>query len=492
LPRQRPGISTSFLTFDLPAIAICPEVPPFFREQEISKRMTLASSSYDVSKFSTHLASEIRRLDAQVDLFWPHEKPLLERFGLRDGMAILDCGCGPGRLLERIGTEFKGMSLNGLEIDPILVDACRKRFEALGNAEVRVEQAAAEAPGMSEESFDFITMRLVLEHLPDPVGTLKTLAKLLKPGGRIAIISNDFSFHLRTWPDVAELDDLYDAYCASRRNDGGDPCIGRRLPVLLRQAGLRVKGFEIEVSHSQLVGDEAFFQAEGVGIPAQLVESGYLDQQVFEKMIRAWKEMLRNPDHCIMRPLFVAVAERSPETDQVDAEHQAGAGQRLDAGQPSAARHASVGPKAVGSSSLVDDSSPATDFEKKLTDLWKEAMNLSQVGIRSNFFDLGGDSLMLEQLQVEIEDQFNVHVPMAVLFQYPTIEQLAAYLADKADASLASSGSTSPQTTSADSAAAADGSETEASKDKLDIDAQRRRQALSNKRARRPNRDNRT
>ena len=55
-------------------------------------------------------------------------------------------------------------------------------------------------------------------------------------------------------------------------------------------------------------------------------------------------------------------------------------------------------------------------------------MKVSRVGVQSNFFDLGGDSLMLEQLQSDVTDRFGIQVPMAVLFQYPTIEQLAVHL----------------------------------------------------------------
>jgi hypothetical protein len=54
--------------------------------------MTSTTGSYHVAEFAANLPAEIRRLDAQVDLFWRTEKPLLMRFGLSDAMAVLDCG----------------------------------------------------------------------------------------------------------------------------------------------------------------------------------------------------------------------------------------------------------------------------------------------------------------------------------------------------------------------------------------------------------------
>jgi len=377
------------------------------------------TGSYHVSEFAANLPAEIRRLDAQVDLFWQTEKPLLLRHGLTHGMAVLDCGCGPGRLLELFATEFQGLSLTGLEIDPILVDACRQRF-ASADQQVTIRQGSVEQPGLDPSSFDFIVMRLVLEHVPDPVAALKSVASLLKPGGRLAIIANDFEFHLRTSPHVAELDLLYEAYCTSRRQDGGDPCIGRRLPVLLTQVGLVVEGYEMEVSHSKLVGDHAFFQAEGVGIPAQLVESGFLEQQVFENMIRSWKQMLKDPDHSIIRPLFVGVA-RLPSDAEDDSSIP----------DPKAANNQDAVVHHAADREDPNHVEPCSDTEKKLAELWSSAMKVSQVGVRSNFFDLGGDSLMLEQLQSDVVDHFHIQVPMAVLFQYPTIQQLAIHLDQK-------------------------------------------------------------
>ena len=250
--------------------------------------MTLRGS-YNASDFAATLQSEVRRLDAQVDLFWKTERELLLRNGLRDGMHLLDCGCGPGRLLERLKAEMPALKCTGLESDPALVELARKKLEARG---CRIVLGSADTPGLDAESFDFIAVRLVLEHVPDPAEALRSLRTLLKPRGRICIISNDFEYHLRTWPPVPQLDTLYEAYCASRRKDGGDPCIARRLPLLLKQTGFEVVGFEMEASHNQMLGDGAFFKAEGVGIPAQLVKSGFLDQAVFEEMTRSWKAMV--------------------------------------------------------------------------------------------------------------------------------------------------------------------------------------------------------
>ncbi|MDH3512013.1 MAG: methyltransferase domain-containing protein [Gammaproteobacteria bacterium] len=369
--------------------------------------------SYHVSSFSANTKAEIRRLDAQVDLFWPTESALIARYGLEDGMDYLDCGCGPGRLMELLKGSFPALKCTGLEMDPILVEAATQMLSGLGLSNCNVVQGTAENPNLPEKSFDFITMRLVLEHVPDPVTALQSLRRLLRPGGRLLIISNDFENHTRTWPPVPELDALYDAYRAHRSEDQGDPCIGRRVPRLLATAGFAVIAQEIEVAHNVIAGDEAFFRAEGVGIPAQLVSDGFLEQSVFESMIRSWKEMLTDPDHCITRQLCVAVGEA-----------------QSDEAIKAAAAKAAAAP--VAKRQQVDDSEfvpPGSELEKKLGAMWCQAMNLDRVSIRSNFFDLGGNSLLLEQLHAKLQADLGYDEPITTLFQYPTIEMLAEYLA---------------------------------------------------------------
>jgi thioesterase domain-containing protein len=52
-------------------------------------------------------------------------------------------------------------------------------------------------------------------------------------------------------------------------------------------------------------------------------------------------------------------------------------------------------------------------------------LQLKSIGIRDNFFDLGGHSLLAARLFAQIENRFGKHLPLATLFQSPTIEQLA-------------------------------------------------------------------
>jgi len=69
---------------------------------------------------------------------------------------------------------------------------------------------------------------------------------------------------------------------------------------------------------------------------------------------------------------------------------------------------------------------PTTSTEKALAEIWEEILSVEQVGIHDNFFDLGGDSLISIRVFSRIADQFEVNLPLSVLFTETTIEQLAA------------------------------------------------------------------
>ena len=71
---------------------------------------------------------------------------------------------------------------------------------------------------------------------------------------------------------------------------------------------------------------------------------------------------------------------------------------------------------------------PRTDMEKRIAKLWRELLRVQTVGLHDNFFDLGGNSLLVVQEQVRLRDDVGVNVPVVRLFQYPTVASLADFL----------------------------------------------------------------
>jgi acyl carrier protein len=71
---------------------------------------------------------------------------------------------------------------------------------------------------------------------------------------------------------------------------------------------------------------------------------------------------------------------------------------------------------------------PQTDAEKRIVAIWKEVLNLERVGIHDNFFDLGGNSLSMSQVNGRLQEEFGSNISMTEMFQYSTISSLAEYL----------------------------------------------------------------
>nr|AXN93575.1 PuwA [Cylindrospermum moravicum CCALA 993]AXN93584.1 PuwA [Cylindrospermum alatosporum CCALA 994] len=82
---------------------------------------------------------------------------------------------------------------------------------------------------------------------------------------------------------------------------------------------------------------------------------------------------------------------------------------------------------------------PRDPLELQLAQIWSEVLAVDWVGIRDNFFEIGGHSLLAIRLMAQIQQQFGKQLPLATLFQSPTIEELANLLRQSTDTTIWSS-----------------------------------------------------
>jgi amino acid adenylation domain-containing protein len=71
---------------------------------------------------------------------------------------------------------------------------------------------------------------------------------------------------------------------------------------------------------------------------------------------------------------------------------------------------------------------PRDDVERRLLRIWERVLGVSPISVESNYFDLGGHSLLAPRLFGQIEKAFGRKLPLATIFQAPTVEKLAAIL----------------------------------------------------------------
>ena len=69
---------------------------------------------------------------------------------------------------------------------------------------------------------------------------------------------------------------------------------------------------------------------------------------------------------------------------------------------------------------------PRDDTERRLQAIWEEILDVRPIGVRHEFFALGGHSLSAARVLFKIKREFSSDIPLAAMFQAPTIEGLAA------------------------------------------------------------------
>jgi amino acid adenylation domain-containing protein len=82
---------------------------------------------------------------------------------------------------------------------------------------------------------------------------------------------------------------------------------------------------------------------------------------------------------------------------------------------------ASVEPAALGRR-------PTCDAEVRIAAIWRDVLGLGQVPVDRDFFSLGGSSVLAARVAMQLREQTGMDVPLRLLFEAPTVEQLAARL----------------------------------------------------------------
>lgn len=89
-------------------------------------------------------------------------------------------------------------------------------------------------------------------------------------------------------------------------------------------------------------------------------------------------------------------------------------------------RRALPAPRAAAGQGTDDRVAPRTDLERRIASAWAAALGFDGFGIHDNFFALGGHSLMATRIAARLAEDLGADIPLAILFDKPTIAELAA------------------------------------------------------------------
>jgi ubiquinone/menaquinone biosynthesis C-methylase UbiE len=122
------------------------------------------------------------------EMFAPVTQALIEAARIARGGAVLDLATGPGEPALAIA-EFVGNAGKVLGIDPVLemVEASRREASRRGISNAAFVVAQAEALPAQTGSFDAAVSRFGVMFFPAPVGAIREMLRVLKPGGNLAL-----------------------------------------------------------------------------------------------------------------------------------------------------------------------------------------------------------------------------------------------------------------------------------------------------------------
>ncbi|QOV39075.1 methyltransferase domain-containing protein [Streptomyces ferrugineus] len=178
------------------------------------------------------------RFEAFATLFDPTTFRHIEGFGIGSGWRCWEVGAGGPSVVSWMAKKV-GPTGQVVATD---IDTSQLTSAARPPVEVRVHDVSADEP--PGEGFDLVHARLVLVHVPDRERALRSMIESLRPGGRLLIEDADPALQPLICPDEHGPEQqlanrLRHGFRKLLADRGADLSYGRRLPRLLREAGLR-------------------------------------------------------------------------------------------------------------------------------------------------------------------------------------------------------------------------------------------------------------
>ena len=154
------------------------------------------------------------------------------------GCSVLDVGSGAGEFLIELTTTVENVRAIGIDTSRTMVETATARAQAAGAA-VQFVFGDAEHLDFPDASFDRVNCSRVLVHLEQPRASVKEMARVLAPGGRLYLFEPDFDALMIDSDDLATATAVRSALTAGLRN----PDIGRRIRRFALDAGLELVDF---------------------------------------------------------------------------------------------------------------------------------------------------------------------------------------------------------------------------------------------------------
>ena len=257
---------------------------------------------------------ELQRLGAQHQVWQGHTAALWDRAGFGAGQRLLDAGCGPGfasvDLAQRVG---RSGHVLGVDESPAFVASATERAAALALEQARFVCADLRTMPFEAESLDGVFLRWVASFLPQPRPLLERLAAALRPGGALVFMDYVHYANVRMTPGGAEFDELFAAFAAANRAQGGDYDHGALAPRWASECGLAVEYLRPLVFAARPGSDEwAWFRDFCRVFAPRLPDMDLVDDDFVTRLDEALARHEADPGAFLLTPPVLAMIARRP------------------------------------------------------------------------------------------------------------------------------------------------------------------------------------
>jgi ubiquinone/menaquinone biosynthesis C-methylase UbiE len=214
-----------------------------------------------------------------------------EQLALPPSAQVLEVGCGTGAMTRSLAhrSDFSGKAIGVDQSRPFVEAAIRfAQDEGVSN---RVDFRVGDAHNLDfpPATFDTVIAHTLISHVAEPTTVLREMARVVRPGGTVAIFDGDYASLTYAFPDHDFGHQMDVALASATFNN---PRIMRDLPRLLPKAGLEVTAAWGEAVIE--IGRGSYFKTFAETYTPYVKQAGMLPEAAVEDWLTTQKQSMEN------------------------------------------------------------------------------------------------------------------------------------------------------------------------------------------------------